>query len=292
MDIFGKPDKDSIFQGVICIYFLFSLCFYALCQIQKNELGLMHIFFYLILFIVIGWGQFSLSLAFHDAVHYNFGKHHKDVLAGFVTAYPIGLTMCYRAVHFSHHKFFSDPNKDPDYNDFAYFPSTKLAMMKRFLIMCSGIPATTKFLTQTGSVSGVQCNVAMERIRLVFTQVCIFSLFSVFLGPVYYVFFWVVPVATLGQLFSSTRLLCEHGNPGGDPILRTITGNRFETNTLGMFNFNYHADHHQYMRVPCGNLPAVHKACRKNQISFPNTEYFHGGYLKLLASWFKALPVL
>jgi fatty acid desaturase len=289
-DIAGK-NKDTVFRGVICLYLLFALCFVLLYLLQETKLEVLNIPFYILLFVAIGWGQFSLSLAFHEAVHFNFGNNHDDIFAGFISAYPIGLSMCYRGVHFAHHKYFADSAKDPDYNEFAYFPSSRFAMLKRALFMCSGVPAVKQLLTQSSEVKEYKCDYKMERARMIFTQIFIFLLFSNTLGPFFYIFFWVLPVATVGKLFSSTRLLCEHGNPNGKPVLRTITGKTFQSNTLGMFNFNYHADHHSSIAVPCGDLPAYHEARRKNEISFSNTENFHGGYLKLLGFWFKTLPM-
>jgi fatty acid desaturase len=289
-----KSGKDNIFYGVAQLYLFFVLCFAVLYFLKEVKFELVVAPFYLTLFIAIGWGQFSLSNAFHDAIHYNFGQNHKDLLAGFITAYPLGLSMSYRNAHLHHHKYFADPDKDPDYNEFAYFPSSKLAMLKRFAFMCSGFPAVRQLLHQSSNITkskGNDRNRGKELACMIFTQVCIFLLTSISLGPFYYIFFWALPIATMGKLFSSTRLLCEHSNPTGEPVYRAITGSALETSTLGMFNFNYHADHHHDMKVPCGDLPALHQSFQEKGIQIPNAEIFHGGYFKLIWFWFKALPL-
>jgi fatty acid desaturase len=241
-------------------------------------------------FVTIAWCQFSLTNGQHEALHHNFGKKQNDTLAALMTAYPIGMTMCYRDVHLSHHRFFGDPTFDPDYAAYAHFPKSKLQFLARLLKYSCGLVTIKQFFTQKAPLA--QCDRRREIGMLVLTQLAIVSLFSVFLSPLDYILFWILPIVTLGKLFSSTRTLCEHGKMGGF-TLRTITGNSLQTMILGMFHFNFHAEHHLHPRIPYTRL-AYARQVLADRIGQRNQDFevYHGGYISLLAHWFWTLPLV
>ena len=258
-----------------------------------------------VVFVLVGWVQASLSNGFHEAVHYNFGEKHSDAASLFLLGYPTFFTLNYRTVHMQHHRYFGDPEKDPDYKTFTPFPRTRGEFLKRLFFMGSGIAAAHQLLTKnlkpqkqlsrsTKSTGGGR---GKELAGLVLTQLVILGLYSLILSPWYYLFFWVAPLGTVGKLAKSTRAFCEHGSPDREWVLRTITGSPLQTGTLGMYGFHFHGEHHLYPWVPYPRLEALyHRHLREHEDPAYRAEhgseyeFFDGGYFRLLWKWFQDLP--
>jgi len=258
-----------------------------------------------LMFCVVGWVQYSICNGMHEAVHYNLRNRDGDFLASLLTAWPIGLTMGYRGTHLAHHRFMGTA-RDPDYPMYTCFPASRLALASRLVWYVSGIPALIQFLgllglrgdrldpsimTRTGAgLSGLAGFIAM--------QFFIAGLFwLVFGSPVDYVVFWCLPIATVGKLLSSTRLLCEHGSPERDWVVRTIHAPRWRTWILGAFDFNYHGEHHLFPYVPFAGLRRVHDLHAAYLMTphpdhplVDRIEIYEGGYVSLLMRWFRDLP--
>lgn len=256
----------------------------------------------LVVFVLVGWVQASLSNGFHEAVHYNFGERHSDLLSLVLLGYPTFFTLNYRTLHMQHHRWFGDPAQDPDYATFTPFPRTRGEFLKRLFFMGSGIAAARQLVTrnlrpQRKLARSPKSGRAAELFGLALTQLAILGLYALILSPLHYLFFWVLPLGTVGKLAKSTRAFCEHGSPERGWVLRTITGTRWQTGTLGMYGFHYHAEHHFYPWVPYPRLAALY---RRHQGELAKAEYraqhaseyeaFEGGYFRLLLKWFKALP--
>ena len=250
-------------------------------------------------FLVIGWAQYSLGNGMHEAVHYNLRNKKGDGWASIFTAYPIGLTMKYRETHLKHHRHIGT-DQDPEFHLYNTFPASRWALIRRFFWFASGIPALIQF-TELRKLSAKTLPTRRSRLEpfaFLATQAVILAAFWIVFGnPLYYVFFWGVPIATVGKLLSSTRLLCEHGSPEANWVVRTIDGPRWQTWLMGAFDFNYHAEHHLFPSVPYANLKKLYHRNRKYAAANPSyrpfdgrLEFYSGGYLKLLASWFRALP--
>lgn len=251
-----------------------------------------------IAFIVIGWAQYSLGNGLHEAVHHNLRNKKGDQLAALLTAYPVGLTMTYRGIHLGHHKYLGTI-RDPEFSLYSSFPQTKGALIMRFIWFVSGVPATLQFLAQqrnTFSASGKRG--FYDLLCFVGVQIGLIGLFWWAYGnPLFYIAFWVLPIATVGKLLSTTRLLCEHGSPTRDWVVRTIDGSLLQTWVMGAFDFNYHGEHHLWPSVPYAQLQRLHRAhrtyCEQNPGYQPfdgRFEYFSGGYLALLSRWIRILP--
>jgi fatty acid desaturase len=249
-------------------------------------------------FVVIGWAQYSLGNALHEAVHHNLRNRNSDRLASLLTAYPVGLTIAYRDVHLAHHKHLGTEH-DPELSVYTSFPQTKGALLSRFLWFVSGVPAALQFLEQQWSAasSGGKRSFA-DPLLFAAVQFGLLALFWWCYGnPLYYVVFWVLPIATVGKLLSTTRLLCEHGSPTKDWVVRTIDGRRWQTWVMGAFDFNYHGEHHLWPSVPYAQLQRLHRLHRSYFESHPDYrpfdgrfEFFSGGYFALLCHWFCILP--
>jgi fatty acid desaturase len=249
-------------------------------------------------FIVIGWAQYSIGNGLHEAVHHNLKNKKSDRLAALLTAYPVGLTVMYRDIHLRHHRHLGT-ERDPELHLYTSFPQTKTALIVRILWFVSGVPAVLQFLQQQSSAAAQGGRVSYaEPLALVGVQICLVSAFWwVFGNPLYYLLFWALPIATVGKLLSTTRLLCEHGSPTRDWVVRTIDGSRWQTWLMGAFDFNYHAEHHLFPSVPYAKLEQLHRRHRDYFEQHPEYrpfdgrfEFFPGGYLALLGLWFRALP--
>ena len=249
-------------------------------------------------FCAIGWSQYSLGNGLHEAVHHNLRNKKSDFVAALLTAYPIGLTIAYRDVHLRHHRHLGT-REDPELSVYTTFPRTKGDLIGRFIWNVSGIPAALQFLQQrrdatfTGGKRGYS-----ELLKFSLVQLVIVSAFWFAFGNfLYYVVFWVLPIMTIGKLLSTTRLLCEHGSPDRDWVVRTIVGRRWQTWLMGAFDFNYHGEHHLFPSIPYAQLQGLHQRHRAYVAQHPEYrpfggrfEVFDGGYVALVIHWFNILP--
>lgn len=251
-----------------------------------------------VVFIVIGWAQYSLGNALHEAAHRNLRNRKSDVLAAIVTAYPIGLTMGYRDTHLMHHQHLGT-DKDPEFQTYAHFPRSRLQFLWRLVGFASGWPALLQFVQQQAGATNVRAGARFrETAPFLAVQAVIFALFWLtFANPLFYFIFWAAPVATVGKLIATTRLLCEHSSPDRDWVVRTIHARRWQTWLFGAFDFNYHGEHHLFASVPFAQLGRLHRLHRqyfeehRDYRPFDGRfEFFEGGYLSLLTRWFHALP--
>ncbi len=285
-------------------FFIFALVLsiHFLSQIKAVfPFGLSTLFF-----ILIGWAQYSLGNAMHEALHFNFANKKSDMLASLITAYPIGFTLNYRDFHFNHHKHVGTV-KDPEYGLYTNFPKSKIGFIRRFVWFASGLPAFNQFIKlqflekDNGSKTPLQprrISKSLDVCLLLTSQSVIFFLFFLLFGSIWHYFiFWILPIATVGKLLSSTRLLCEHGSPNFDWVVRSINGPRWSNYLLGAFDFNFHGEHHLFPTVPHAQLKRLHEKhsgfldSEKAKRPFGQRfEIYCGSYLSLLTSWFLELP--
>lgn len=286
-------------QSFAVIALLYAILFGTLAALwfAAQATGPGAIAVHIVAFVVIGWAQYSLGNGMHEAVHHNLRNKDSDLVAWLLTAYPVGLTSD-REYHLEHHKYLGS-DLDPDRSNYTHFPRTKIELILRFLWFLSGIPAVIQFVKQhTRARSRTGKKTYVDVIAVVAIQVVLLSLFWWLYGnPLYYFVFWVLPIATVGKLLSTTRLLCEHGTPTGDWVVRSIDGSRWQTWVMGAFDFNYHAEHHLFPAVPYAQLEKLHRRHRDYYETHPDyrpfegrLEFFSGGYLALLVHWFRMLP--
>lgn len=264
----------------------------------------------LAVFVLVGWCQASLSNGFHEAVHRNFGTKHSDLLSLVLLGYPTFFTLQYRTVHLQHHAKGGNPTEDPDFKTYSNFPRSRWEMLGRMALMASGLAAAKQLLTKnlrSGAEAAGKVKKPEDKKRaplkdlvgLGLTQLFIvgiyLAIFGAPLGAAFYVGFYMAPLGTVGKFIKATRSFCEHGSPDQAFVLRTITGKPWQTGTLGMYGFHYHAEHHLYPWVPYAKLPSLHGRLRAELVETGETnqgpyELFEGGYFGLLAHWFKGLP--
>lgn len=261
-------------------------------------------------FVLVGWCQASLSNGFHEAVHSNFGVRHKDWLSLVLLGYPTFFTMQYRTVHLQHHLKAGHPSEDPDFETYGHFPRSRFEMIGRFVLMASGLAAAKQLLTKnlksgdeaagreardpSASKRPLRDLAGLAAVQLALLGGFVLA-FGLQVGPLAYVTLWILPLGTIAKFVKSTRAFCEHGSPDREYVLRTITGKPWQTATLGMYGFHYHAEHHLYPWVSYARLAKLHERLKPSLLENSAThqgpyEHFHGGYLALLGTWFRELP--
>ncbi len=289
-----KNPSNTLFGKIIAIYILVLACIY-LVVIQES----FSLYFFgasAISWALIGWCQFALFNALHEGLHKRFGQPHRELLAYALTAWPMGFGESYRKIHLDHHKYFGEPERDPDYENYANFPSNRRAFIWRLLLNLSGFMAVIQFFGMRQQSTG-RGNTSRDSslLKIVISQILILLTFTATVGWYYYIWLWLIPLVTFGKFFSSTRTFCEHASPDDQPIIRTITGSFLGEKIFGVFCFHYHAEHHRYVFIPCNQLEAAHRKLASTIYQETDNrgaryEHYPNGYLQLLGSWFKALP--
>jgi len=258
---------------------------------------------YPVAFLAVGWCQYAIVQALHEAAHQVIGK--KDLasrVAAALMTYPLALTVQFRGQHLEHHRHFGDPARDPDYYGYGRFPETKLALLGHLAASATGLPALLSFVrksSDTTSLSQLGTSATAELLRLATAQLVLLLAFSAAFGPLAYVFLWALPLMTVVKLGTAIRLLCEHGSPDKPFVWRTFAGGFVQRNLLGAFGLSYHAEHHAYPTIPYENLPrayALHVAARDagripSGPDDPRFEIYPGGHLGLLRDWLRELPL-
>lgn len=282
-----KSDNTIVFR-VVLLWAFTGFLFYLGSQI-KNLNGLSLALFGLI-FLSIGWIQFALLNANHDALHKNFGAPHREYLGWILTGFPLGLAKNYRKVHLLHHRFFGDPNRDPDYQVYGFSPKTKLQFILKISYNLTGIAAANQFLSQFAKNKKNNFGSSFTEFLEVFaTQLALFLIITVVWNPFAYIIFWLLPIATISKTLAFLRGFSEHSSPSGKPVIRTITGNIFDLNWLGIFSFNYHSEHHAYPIIPFTNLKKAHEFVGKVESKYEVVVY-NKGYLGYLFEYLSVLP--
>jgi fatty acid desaturase len=286
---------------VICSLYMVAVLAVALALLALHQELLFAIPMGIFSFALIGWTQFSLGNGLHEAVHFNLRNRKSERAAAVLTAYPIGLTMGYRRVHLMHHRYLGT-ERDPDLATFSDFPASRFQFIGRLLYYISGFPAAVQFLEMVdrpGTADKARASAhSRETAWLLGVQAMIALAFYGFFGnPVWYLVFWVAPIATIGKLLSATRALCEHASPHERWVVRSLDASRWQTWLMGAFDFNYHGVHHLYPSVPYAYLERLHCVHEEYRAEHPDYqpfegrfEVFKGGYLNLLVHWFRMLP--
>ena len=290
---FRQPN-NILFLKIAAIYGLSFLCIYGVAA--QMPFSLYFFALSVIAWALIGWCQFALFNALHEGLHQRFGQPHREFLAYALTAWPVGFGESYRKVHMDHHKYFGEPERDPDYANYANFPRSRRAFLWRLLLNLSGILAVIQFFGMRQQASdGENTGGDKSFLKVMISQLLILLAFAATVGWYYYIWLWLIPLATFGKFFASTRTFCEHASPDDQPIIRTITGSFLGEKIFGVFCFHYHAEHHRYVYIPCNQLRAAHRELaptvyRETDHLGARYELYQGGYFQLLSSWFRALP--
>lgn len=298
MDELNKLTKPSL--GVlfsVFIHYLIVFVLWALYSYFYHHYPWALIFLVPPFFMMIGWLQFSLSNGLHEGIHDNFGPPFIQKLTYLLCGYPIGFHRGYKDIHLNHHRYFGQGEKDPDYFAYTPFPKNKREFKIKMLVNLSGFSAIKQFSRQIKSKEKKESSSSLIYLfKIACVQLFLLTMATLFFHWSAYFILWLAPLPTVGKFLGGLRTFCEHGNPFGDPVIRTITGHWWQTKTLGTFCFHFHAEHHDTPRIPFHNLEKSHHLLadklmdkNKNLTHYQNAN-FEGGYLNLLAYWYASLP--
>ena len=289
-----RQASNLIFLQVASIYLMFGMVIAWVGGATVTWPGFAMVS--LIAWALIGWGQFALFNALHEGLHGRFGNPHRHFWAYFLSAYPVGFGEGYKQVHLDHHRYFGDPQRDPDYVSYAKFPRNRREMLWRGLLNLIGIYAVLQFFGFRQQRQASQSEVSSrDRWFLVLVQLTLLALMSATVGWFYYFWLWVIPIVTFGKFYAFLRTFCEHASPDNIATVRTITGRGLGVKLLGVFNFHYHGELHAHVFVPCSQLPEAHQLGAEDLYNssaavVPRYEHYDRGYFSLLWQWFQQLP--
>lgn len=247
-------------------------------------------------FFLIGWLQYVLVQAMHEAVHQFFLKHGlKSWFAAFLTTYPVGLTRNYLMVHLTHHWNLGDPQKDPDAFGYHLPPRSKLQLVARLAKVGLVFPAFLQFFSQN-STGARSLDARAERLRyrawsefasLCMTQAVLVMLFTSVFSFWCYLIFWMLPIVTVVKTLSLARLFAEHSKADGGCVLRSFKTNAIMGSILGPFGFSLHGEHHLQMTVPFDRLREIQIPANDSMF-----ERYNGSHVGYLWNWMHSMPLL
>jgi fatty acid desaturase len=246
-------------------------------------------------FLAIGWLQYVLIQAMHEACHQlrsGLGNH----LAAVLLFYAIGLTRAYRRIHFAHHAHFNSFD-DPDYPAYHAFPRSRGELLGTLLRHASGLAVAQQLREQNvGETGQSHPSHPADRVGMPLVQLGILGAFSALSSPLDYGFFWLIPLITVTKVLGYLRILAEHGDPHGVAAIRSFRCNPLAGAILGPYGFTRHAEHHAWASVPFSQLSGYEVEGRRPTIEAYATRHaahvdmIAGSHFVLLAKWWRELP--
>lgn len=211
-----------------------------------------------LLFIASGLLQYWCIIAIHEAIHQHFLKQTRlSRLVALLCAYPIGLDRNYSWIHFDHHKYFPDSERDPDWPNYGDYPRSLATWLKRLFLIGSGLAVLLQFFQQRRHLAKdipEHRNFRGELPYKIGVQLALLGLFSFFGFLPGYVLFWLVPLVTQAKFLSFLRTFAEHAHPEHLGVLRVFAKPSLLDRYLAHFGFIYHSEHHLRANVPYTEL--------------------------------------
>lgn len=263
----------------------------------------------LVAFVGIGFMQYRLVLAAHEATH----KTLMPVVwvneaVGLFCASLAGVSLFnYRRAHLEHHKYPQSIQDDID--GYIYRPLIRAAPgLPRFLLLFTGnyvdilVKLRRKFVGD-GNLEGTHALVGARRpgvgqvlgqlLPIAGVQVAVWAVLAWQFSWWTYFVFWLAPIFAMALQLDRIRTFLEHsysyffpGPPIGD-LARAPQGTvDVETNFLerylfAPFGFSDHQAHHAQLTVPFYNLPELRELLAAEQPGY--VRRIRASYLVLLA---------
>lgn len=269
----------------------------------------------LLAYLVIGFMQYRLVLASHEATHKTLlTPVWLNEAAGVFCASLVGVSLFnYRRAHLEHHK--SPQSIEEDIDGYIYRPLLKArpgwartwllvtgnyadiaTKLKRKFLGDGGLEGAHAFKgAQKPSVREVLLQIA----PLAAVQLGMLALFTFGLGMWWgYFAFWIAPIFTMALQFDRARTFLEHGYnyfyPGPpEPDLTRAPQSTvdIETSWLGRFlfapfGFSEHQAHHAQLTVPYYNLPELRSLLTEGQPGY--VRRIRGSYPVILGKMLRA----
>ncbi|MCZ6909108.1 MAG: fatty acid desaturase [Rickettsia endosymbiont of Ixodes persulcatus] len=308
---FVKASKDQkllklFIVKLLTIYILFFSIFYLTDWLVSHQ-KLNYLLDFLPFFIFfIGCLQYVIAQAAHEAIHFYIDYEDKtwlEIVCSCLVLYPIGITKNFKKNHMLHHTHFGDLEKDPDQITYMNYPTSKLNFWIWLIESLLGLSTLKRIvglifsIKKSNKKKECQLNLRFEFIKLVLIQGIIFFAFLT-LGMWWsYFSLWILPLTIITKTVINIRLLAEH-SPFfcQEAALRSFLKKDWGTNLLGVFGFQYHAEHHLFPGVLCNHLKNVseiivgHATNAQKSPHDIKIELFDMGYIQFLIKFYSSLP--
>ena len=284
--------QSVFFLSVAKIYAFFLLVLLCVSWSAKNKVLLYTGF---PLWLLMGVTQYVLAQGLHEAWHFHFkGKAKK--ISRFLISYPLGIPQSAKDIHFAHHRFFGDPQKDPDYSTYGTIPKSKAEFQVFVAKSFFGISAVARFLQLTkASDKAVERDKKTSDLFLIVAAQLIILLVFFLLGIwQLYLLYWILPLITLVKTVTNFRLIAEHGEQDGSVGLRSFLSKSKFSKWIGAYGFSEHAEHHLVPSIEYRDLPVITKVITSSTLTTKGSgtlrvEYVEGNHFQYLAKIYFSL---
>jgi len=231
------------------------------------------------LFVAIGLAQYRLYFPLHDASHGKLFPRRitnrrlgRVVAALLFTTYP-----SFVAIHLEHHRRWGERD-DPGAVDYFVHFRNRREQLRFFLWPLLGLSVFEKIWTNFVRPAEPR---TVERGRRRGNRLADFGVLAAIQGivllaisglgahPLDYVWFYLVPGATIFLFFARFRMYLEHGpldyavsdyqGARRRRIARTHVSALREAPFTSYMNFKYHNEHHRWPWMPSSYLPEIHR---------------------------------
>lgn len=237
---------------------------------------------YVLAALVIASRQQALGVMVHDATHYLLFTNHRvnDIVSDLFLGFPIGIsTTLYRAHHLNHHRYTNTP-RDPDWvsqqedRDWQW-PKTRwgcVSLLMRSLLGLNMAQAAKVYVSLSPNAKLftpiTPAYPLRARVLCVVGGIVAWTVVIVTRSwwPVF--FLWVLPSATLLNVFGRVRFTAEHIGVENEHELnfsRTVIPNWLERVFIAPCGINYHVEHHMFPSVPGWRLKELHDVLMRDE---------------------------
>ncbi len=259
-------------------------------------------------FIVIGFMQYRLVMAIHEAVHKNlfFPVSVNEAVGRVICAFNGMNLQLYRKAHLQHHKTPQTIGEDVDAP--LYRPALLARPgLHRFTVLLTGVVVSVfqklvrKFTTrpQYGDKTLETQRDWLQLALIAIAQLGLFAFFATQLHWWMYFTHWAAPLVLIAQLLDEVRTFVEHGYgyfqtttpaPVDDLPQSTIDveASFLERYLFAPFGFDMHLAHHAQLTVPFYNLKRLSQVLQANEPDYQKP--LTASYLGLLWGMILAQP--
>lgn len=252
----------------------------------------------LLALVFVGIMQHRMMKLAHHSLHWDFSDNraYNDVLGRWLLVAPMYAPFTQvRANHLAHHAHLGrEGDYERQFYDLDLYgrrSATKIVLWTIGNFFGIGILRSlgryvglSKAVAETNQKGPPAKPIDLAAIGIM--QVVLFGAFWVVSGLWWaYVPFWLVPGTTVAAGLLGLRNFIEHADVGAPPKLDiTFISNPVERFIIGPYSFNFHAEHHAYMRVPYDKLAGLHRYLRSNNAlgSMTIEPSYMGRYFKVL----------